>query len=153
MYLKNGSILETEIVAQIRAVKRPYFERSLFRDRPQTTFACYVQRQISAWPALSPLYHLSGTILALLRSGVMDFSSIARYPVAGERQSPTACHSGGSSGWPTCFLRTLLGFSSHELGSSSHFQFASLSLDSVQQGLFLGVMCWRFKIIFASLSE
>ena len=39
----SRSILETEVVAQIRAAKRPYSERSFFRDSPYTTIACFVQ--------------------------------------------------------------------------------------------------------------
>jgi hypothetical protein len=39
--LNNRSILETEVVAQIRAAKRPYSERSFFRDSPYTTLACF----------------------------------------------------------------------------------------------------------------
>jgi hypothetical protein len=43
--------------------------------------ACYVQRQISRWPVLFPLHHLSGLLPALLGQGLGIPPSFARYPV------------------------------------------------------------------------
>jgi hypothetical protein len=38
-YKDCGSILESKVLAQFRAAKCPYLERSFFRDRPYTTIA------------------------------------------------------------------------------------------------------------------